>query len=280
MGVFQISPFDKGGQLYQPSKTCALLIGKEISPMAFAALWGWKKIGFHTTSVGIARPTDLVEVMEAVKWYSLDESSDKILNDVDERFKAKKEEVLGKEWVEKGLLNIPSCYDETSHGMAIGHMLWCHDLVKAFGMYTFAKKRYLGLETSGKSWNSKKTFAENAAKIPGANPGREYDTSVDLTKALENHYNPALVLDKLKEVHSWLTCMADEKIYTTEELSENGWEQAYDLKVWEEMCSDIDSRHLKQIVFTILTGGRTGLKPTGPGYSFKTESSQLRASLQ
>jgi len=38
MGVFNISPFDKGGKLYRPSATITKAIGAELSPITFAAL--------------------------------------------------------------------------------------------------------------------------------------------------------------------------------------------------------------------------------------------------
>ena len=71
MGVFQISPFDKGGKLYRPSKDCAISVGTELSPMAFAALYAWKKVGIHTSSLGISRPSDLDEVMSAARTLAL-----------------------------------------------------------------------------------------------------------------------------------------------------------------------------------------------------------------
>eukprot|EP00986_Skeletonema_menzelii_P007073 scaffold2730_cov109-Skeletonema_menzelii.AAC.1 len=48
MGVFNISPFDKGGKLYRPSEAVAKAIGPELSPIAFAALHSWKTQGMHT----------------------------------------------------------------------------------------------------------------------------------------------------------------------------------------------------------------------------------------
>lgn len=76
MGVFQISPVDKGGKLYRPSKDVAALVGKDVvgvdggpdvvlTPISFALLYAWKKIGVHTSSIGIARPSDLDEVRES-----------------------------------------------------------------------------------------------------------------------------------------------------------------------------------------------------------------------
>jgi predicted aldo/keto reductase-like oxidoreductase len=164
MGVFQISPFDKGGMLYRPTETVAKTVGRDISPMAFAALYGWKEIGFHTTSVGLARPSDLEEVMDAVRLYSAGDEGDAILKATEERLNSQMEKVLGKEWMEKGLLNLPSCYDESTNGVAIGHILWCHDLITSFGMYEFAKARYSNMESFVK-WDDKKTFDENVAKM-------------------------------------------------------------------------------------------------------------------
>ena len=47
--------------------------------------------------------------------------------------------------------------------------------------------------------------------------GRAYDSSVDLTKALKNHYNPSLALERIKQTHEWLK---DETPKTPEELEE------------------------------------------------------------
>lgn len=67
MGVFCISPFDKGGKLYRPSATVSAAVGPELSPISFAALHAWKTMGMHTVSVGFARSSDLDEVIEAAR---------------------------------------------------------------------------------------------------------------------------------------------------------------------------------------------------------------------
>ena len=64
----------------------------------------------------------------------------------------------------KGLLNIPSFYTESSDGMAIGHMLWLHNCLTAYGMYEFAKDRYGMIEGPGAKWSKKRTFEENKKK--------------------------------------------------------------------------------------------------------------------
>lgn len=125
MGVFQISPIDKGGKIFAPSKDLALLVGSEMTPISFVLLYAWKKIGFDTSSVGLGRPSDLDEVMWATKLMSLESQGkidlDKMLDSVVDRLNARAEEVQGKEWHSKGLLNLPSMFDKSTDGIALGH---------------------------------------------------------------------------------------------------------------------------------------------------------------
>ena len=105
MGVFQISPFDKGGKVYRPSKDCALLVGQDLTPMEFVALYAWKKAGMHTSSLGIARPSDLDEVMSAARTMATGQKNgvdvDTLLDTTIERLKNHFEEKVGREWAEK-----------------------------------------------------------------------------------------------------------------------------------------------------------------------------------
>ncbi len=130
-------------------------------------LFAWKKGGIHTSSVGVARPEDLDEVLNASRTLALgkkgDVDIDTLLNGAIDRLVKRFEDKVGKEWAKKGLLNIPTCYDERSHGVGIGHVLWLHDMLTAYGMYEFCKDRYSSLE--GCSWSKKKSFEENIAKM-------------------------------------------------------------------------------------------------------------------
>ena len=135
MGVFEISPFDKGGKLYHPSAAVASAVGPEMSPIAFAALHAWKT-GIHTISVGFARPSDLDEVIEAAAIHAKGIDA---ANLVEARLINLAIERLGKDWYEKGLLNIPSFYDRRTDGIAIGHCLWLHNCLTAYGMLDFSR---------------------------------------------------------------------------------------------------------------------------------------------
>lgn len=278
MGVFQISPIDKGGKLFRPSKQVATLVGKELNPISFALLYGWKRIGVHTASIGLARPSDLDEVMNAAKLIALEKQGkvnlDKHINDIIDRMNVHKEKIVGKEWMEKGLLNIPGPFDETTDAIHIGHILGLHDLLTVFGMYEYCRDRYSSLEQT--KWDKKKSWKERLEAMSRANPGRSYDSTVDLTAALEKHYDPSLVLEKLKQAHEWLR--NDAKL-SDKELDKRGWNRGYNLTVWTEMPGEVDSRALHQVLLQVLTGGRMGLTQTGPGYSFHTEAQQLRRAL-
>ena len=161
MGVFNISPFDKGGKLYAPSATVSRTIGPSLSPMTFALLHIWKTAGMHTASVGFARPSDLDEVMEAARLHAKGNFSE--LQTAERRLQDLKVKTLGKEWAEKGLLNLPDCYDASTELTLLGHILWCHNLLSTFGMYTFAKARYEWLEKC--KWDKKKSFQDNASAM-------------------------------------------------------------------------------------------------------------------
>ena len=152
----------KGGKLYRPSAAVAAAIGPELSPIAFAALHLWKTQGVHTVSVGLARSSDLDEVIEAARIYAEDEKDDAVVKAAEGRLEDLAIQKLGKDWYEKGLLNVPSFYEETSDGMSIGHMLWLHDCLTAYGMHEFSKDRYGSLEKT--SWSKSKSYEENVKK--------------------------------------------------------------------------------------------------------------------
>ena len=102
MGVFQISPIDKGGKLFRPSTTVANATGPELSPIAFAALHAWKTQGMHTISVGFARPSDLDEVVDAARMFAdTTGKTDQLLKAAETKLNSIAEEKLGKEWYEK-----------------------------------------------------------------------------------------------------------------------------------------------------------------------------------
>ena len=161
MGVFNISPIDKGGRLYQPSSQVARIIGPDMTPIAFANLFSWLTAGMHTVSVGFARPEDLTETLEAAVLFTQKDQILPLLNSAIDRLNTHAKNKLGEAWLHKGLLNVPSPMQRECNGIGLGHVLWCYNILNAFGMYDVAKCRYKNLVSEGKKWKKKKSYAEN-----------------------------------------------------------------------------------------------------------------------
>ena len=272
MGVFNISPFDKGGMLYKPSHTVARLVGEQLTPIAFAALYGWKTSGMHTISVGVARLTDLDEVLEAAAQYAASDfqAYDQALS----RLEAHKRQALGEEWLTDGLLNLPTCFEESTDGVAIGHVLWLHNLMTAFGMLDFCRARYKMLEGGAKLWAERGSYGENNSatpiikcypnhKRPAINAGRYYDPRVDLTDILADHYDEEQVRRKLEECHEWLR---SDRTYTEEERRERGWDAAYSLTTWKQYPGSGATN--SEVILQAVSRGRMGVVNTGPTVEF------------
>lgn len=277
MGVFNISPVDKGGKLYRPSATIARLVGPKMSPIAFASLHAWETGKMHTVSVGFARPEDLDEILEAAELFAEKKEMKSLLNAAEYRLLNHAKEKLGQDWAEKGLLNVPSFFNESTNGFGIGHILWCYNMLHAYGMYDTAKAIYTNLETTNK-WNSKKSFDENVKAMQGGNPGFGYNPSFDFKPALKNHYDPATAIERIKECHEMLQTSA--KPICERELQIRGWDAAYDLRQWSEY-PDTD-KVLTSVLSVVVQNVTCGFFGAGGGPSEESISvgDQLKSFFQ
>jgi hypothetical protein len=275
MGVFQISPFDKGGLLYRPSAAVAKAVGPELTPISFAALHSWKSLGMHTVSVGFARASDLDEVLEAVCLYKQEET-DTLLQQAESNLEKLAVDKLGKDWYEKGMLNIPSCYRKSTTGVAIGHILWLHNVCTAFGLYEFARERYSNLDTA--KWNDKKSFEDNITAMEAGNSGRAFQPNVDLTEALKDHYDAELVKSKLSEAHEW--CSKGNPVLSHAERKEKGWDEAYSLSVWDDFPGIPASISVSKVLVQCLSGGHFGINNKKGRRNSLEKAQSLRESLR
>jgi uncharacterized protein len=266
MGVFNISPVDKGGMMYLPSKTVARLLGQKMSPIAFANLTSWKNQKFHTVSVGFGRCSDLEETLDAARQMD-NPMCQAELEAIELRITTHVKEQLGVEWAERGLISIPSCEDPSTDGTGIGHVLWCYNLVKAFGMYDFARARYS--KTEEVAWKKSKSYSENIKSMPTANMGRSFDPDVDYRKALENHFNPDTAKEYMAIAHSWLSSKS-----IADRIALNS-EPAYDLRAWE--CYPGETPTATSVILQHFSFGLIG--KTGPTKASTKFSELLRLRL-
>jgi len=68
MGIFIISPNDKGGKLYDPPRKLKELCAP-LTPMQFNDLYCLARPQVHTLSCGAARPGDFDEHIRALEFY-------------------------------------------------------------------------------------------------------------------------------------------------------------------------------------------------------------------
>jgi len=146
MGVFIISPSDKGGHLYQPSRRLAELCAP-LSPIVFNDLFCLSRPDVHTLSIGAARPEDFDEHLKALDLLA---GADDLLPPIIERLEAAMVDALGADWLATWSQGLPSP-DETPGRLNIGVILWLRNLVLAYGMVDYAKARY-NLLGNGSHW--------------------------------------------------------------------------------------------------------------------------------
>lgn len=137
MGVFIISPSNKGGMLYEPSKTLVDLCAP-LSPMVFNDLFCLSHSQVHTLSIGAARPGDFDEHLKTLEL--LDQASD-VLPPIIERLERAAIEKLGEDWFKTWHVGLPT-FKETPGEVNIPAILWLRNLAIAYDMVEFGKMRY------------------------------------------------------------------------------------------------------------------------------------------
>jgi len=144
MGVFIISPSDKGGMLYKPPQRLIELC-QPLSPMVFNDLFCLSHPQVHTLSLGASRPSDFDEHLKAVE---LLDQVDEILPPIVARLEAAAIARLGEDWFKTWHIGLPS-HEETPGGVNIPVILWLRNLAIAYDMVEYAKMRYNLLTNAG-----------------------------------------------------------------------------------------------------------------------------------
>ncbi len=184
LGVFIISPTDKGGHLHTPSRKM-LEFCKPLHPIVFNDLFCLRNQNVHTLSVGIAKETDFALHLEAV---SLLSESEKYVPKIINKLRQESINSLGLEWHQNWNRNLPS-WEYTPGNINIPVLLWLSNLIDWLGMEGYARARYQ-LLGNGSHW------------FPGFNANLlDVDVSEgQLLKVLEGHINPKKVIKKLRNL--------------------------------------------------------------------------------
>jgi hypothetical protein len=184
MGVFIISPSDKGGHLYKPPSRLVELCDP-LSPIVFNDLFCLGRPEVHTLSVGAARPSDFDE---HVKTLDAMDRADELLPKIERRLEAAAKERLGAEWLATWNQGLPE-FGEAPADLNLPVLLWLRNLALGWDMVDYAKARY-NLLGNGGHW------------FPGAKLDNldELDLSECLADSPYRDRIPAL----LREIHETL----------------------------------------------------------------------------
>jgi uncharacterized protein len=146
MGVFIISPSNKGGNLYDPPQRLVDLCAP-LSPIVFNNLFCLSHPQVHTLSIGAARPTDFDEHLKTL---ALIEQASELLPPIIQRLEGAAIERLGADWMNRWREGLPTV-DETPGRLNIPTILWLRNLAIAYDLVGYAKMRY-NLLGAGSHW--------------------------------------------------------------------------------------------------------------------------------
>jgi predicted aldo/keto reductase-like oxidoreductase len=146
MGVFIISPTDKGGHLHSPPERLLELCAP-LHPIVFNDLFCLSAPGIHTISVGAAKPTDLDLHLQAVV---LLPQAHQLLPPIVRRLEQARREALGDAWLSSWQQGLPA-WQDTPGQINLPTLLWLHNLVEGWDLQGYARARY-GLLGAGSHW--------------------------------------------------------------------------------------------------------------------------------
>jgi len=137
MGVFIISPNEKGGNLFSPPEKLVELC-QPLSPMQFNNLFCLGDDRIKTLSVGAARPGDFDAHVEGLKWWK---QRDALVEEITERIRVEVNRIMGADWFDTWLIGLPHPED-TPGEMNIPDILRIFTFAKTLDLMDWGKRQY------------------------------------------------------------------------------------------------------------------------------------------
>ncbi len=137
MGVFIISPNDKGGKLYAPPPKLSKLC-EPLHPMQFNDLYCLNRPQVHTLSCGAAKPSDFNMHLAALDHY--DNISD-VIDPIEKKLREEMENMLGADWCARWPDGLPH-YVDVPGKVNIVEILRLWTYAKSLDLVDWGKMRY------------------------------------------------------------------------------------------------------------------------------------------
>jgi uncharacterized protein len=147
MGVFVISPNDKGGKLYAPPPRLRELC-TPLTPMQWNDLWCLSRPEIHTLSLGASQPSDFDEHIAGLAHY---ERAAEVTAPVAQRLRDEMIAALGADWCARWSEGLPN-YVDAPGGVNVQEIARLFTYVRGLGLTDWGRMRYNLLGGAGGHW--------------------------------------------------------------------------------------------------------------------------------